>query len=481
MKRQEHLESSNAPQSPKHRWRRSAKFIWIAALAWGAPSCGASSDGGTDTKTNWLEQCDDDADCDDGLSCLCGTCNIECDSSSSCEELDGAAACFPVDGCDEVARVCDLPAGEQTDGTSSETETTDTEATDGVSSSENTDGSETATDEASETDSAVSETDTVTDVEATDTATDVEGTDVPLMPCDRPIEEYDVLGEECNLVDFDCENVYYDDCGCGCDDESEPLCRTDVEYVGLGTECGLIDYSCDEGTQPFSDDCGCGCEPVDAMCRPDDDYVALADDCQVIRFTCEAGESYFSDSCGCGCEPSSAECEEEGKRYVADDLETCALILFGCEEGEQPFTDDCGCGCMIGPTTEECAAPDGVDVETTVLASLECGFAPPESQLVETAEEYENLANQCGAFSDTPEFAAGHRVYVAFIPERPIVTFLHAVNTGAEIVVGVEAPAYCGGAAPPTSMLTLDLDDDSTTPVRLDVCYTGECGDILPP
>jgi len=41
--------------------------------------------------TNWLTQCDEDGDCAAGLSCVCGVCTRECESSSDCDGLAGAA------------------------------------------------------------------------------------------------------------------------------------------------------------------------------------------------------------------------------------------------------------------------------------------------------------------------------------------------------------------------------------------------------
>lgn len=40
--------------------------------------------------TNWLTACQEDADCDDGLSCICGVCTRECDSVSDCSGLPDA-------------------------------------------------------------------------------------------------------------------------------------------------------------------------------------------------------------------------------------------------------------------------------------------------------------------------------------------------------------------------------------------------------
>ncbi len=489
-------------------------------------ACGASSGAGTDTKTNWLSTCEEDADCNDGLSCLCGQCNVECERSSQCGDLDEDAACFPVSDCGGVAAVCDMPASE---GTDEATDGASPEATDVESTEASTDG--VATDEGSSVDGmteAMGSDEVVTDVQ-----TDVmqsEPTDAGGMMVDpscRPIEEYDFLGDECDLVDFDCANAFYDDCGCGCDDEAcrpeneyvsfgadcdgqlidcaagsqsfedacgcgcEPVaevsdCRPADEYVATGEMCDAVSYDCLEGERQFADACGCGCEPDVAMqCRPDDEYEALGDTCQVVRFACPIGTQYFSDDCGCGCEAAPV-CDTTGKRYTLDDPIACQTALISCEEGEMGFVDDCGCGCAAPPAAE-CPAPEGTEIDASVVSTDLCaGLSGGSGALVvDTLDEYEALAMDCGGFNAAlaPEFADGTRVYVIFVAERTAANLLQVVDTGDEIVVGIEVPPYCGGAFPPTLMMTLELNDDSTKPIAPDVCYTGDCGnpDLLPP
>lgn len=86
-------------------------FLGLGLLA--GTACGGASTqssdrngNGTDSNTHWLSRCTEDADCDDGLSCLCGACTSACVSEVGCAELDGAGIC--------VAAQCDATDDEAT-------------------------------------------------------------------------------------------------------------------------------------------------------------------------------------------------------------------------------------------------------------------------------------------------------------------------------------------------------------------------------
>ena len=79
----------------------------LGALAIG---CGPTSGPRTDSQTNWLTGCKDDADCG-GLSCLCGACTRSCDEQAGCNTLTDASCVLANDAI--TVAFCDgqLPPG----------------------------------------------------------------------------------------------------------------------------------------------------------------------------------------------------------------------------------------------------------------------------------------------------------------------------------------------------------------------------------
>jgi hypothetical protein len=81
---------------------KTSRFSWVFGVlgAWAsyagvviAPGCGATDtqNGGTDSNTHWLEPCERDSQCDEGLSCVCGVCTAPCEDDDACSALDGAS------------------------------------------------------------------------------------------------------------------------------------------------------------------------------------------------------------------------------------------------------------------------------------------------------------------------------------------------------------------------------------------------------
>ena len=63
----------------------------------------AACNGGpeTDSETHWMEQCSEDSDCDDELSCICNLCTTTCDDD--CSQVAPTAVCQEEPtGCDET-------------------------------------------------------------------------------------------------------------------------------------------------------------------------------------------------------------------------------------------------------------------------------------------------------------------------------------------------------------------------------------------
>ncbi len=73
-----------------------------AALASGCRSNSSDPGGVTDTNTNWLSSCTEDADCGE-LECRCGICTRACDAKADCADLSASAVCEV-----DEASSCDL-------------------------------------------------------------------------------------------------------------------------------------------------------------------------------------------------------------------------------------------------------------------------------------------------------------------------------------------------------------------------------------
>src|SRR5262245_10715321 len=66
-----------------------ALLVMLGALALGCEPGGHGQT--TDSQTNWLRNCQIDAECGAGLSCICGVCTASCGEDAACGELPGAA------------------------------------------------------------------------------------------------------------------------------------------------------------------------------------------------------------------------------------------------------------------------------------------------------------------------------------------------------------------------------------------------------
>jgi hypothetical protein len=116
--------------------------------------------------------------------------------------------------------------------------------------------------------------------------------------------------------------------------------------------------------------------------------------------------------------------------------------------------------------------------------TLQCFQLMASSPIVRSADELDAALESC----DGPSSSSfdvdwdSQLVYLAIVPERPNAGLgsLTLTDEGV-VVVGIEAPAYCGGAAPATGIVAVELPatyDDVTQ----QTCYTGSCGDgPLPP
>lgn len=96
----------------------------LSGAALCAPSCSDTSGGGPSitSETHFLQRCDSEGACAEGLSCLCGACTQTCEGASECAPLAGAAECLPVasrptdPACPETAVVAFCDASCSDDG-----------------------------------------------------------------------------------------------------------------------------------------------------------------------------------------------------------------------------------------------------------------------------------------------------------------------------------------------------------------------------
>ncbi|HEX2882141.1 MAG TPA: hypothetical protein VHO25_21625, partial [Polyangiaceae bacterium] len=76
----------------KNRW--ALLTCWIVGALASVHACGgtAATDS-TSGNTNWLKLCDKQADCGEGLSCLCNTCQEFCTENTDCDLAGPGSRC----------------------------------------------------------------------------------------------------------------------------------------------------------------------------------------------------------------------------------------------------------------------------------------------------------------------------------------------------------------------------------------------------
>lgn len=106
-------------------------FCWVGA--WLLPLCAAcgakTQDGkGTDTSTDWVRACNEDAACDDKEHCACGICTRECETDADCRALSPDAECAEApSSCEQPGSICvgDTSFAWLNDGTADDGDTCD--------------------------------------------------------------------------------------------------------------------------------------------------------------------------------------------------------------------------------------------------------------------------------------------------------------------------------------------------------------------
>jgi hypothetical protein len=89
---------------------RTALSFALIALFVGCGTESPSASDGVGSNTNWFRSCDQDVDCGDELSCICGACSQLCSNDSDCAELDDAVC--PID-IDEFRARCEQDGGDE--------------------------------------------------------------------------------------------------------------------------------------------------------------------------------------------------------------------------------------------------------------------------------------------------------------------------------------------------------------------------------
>lgn len=291
--------------------------------------------------------------------------------------------------------------------------------------------------------------------------------------CAREDIDYVAFGDECDVVAIDCaltSSYFRDDCGCGC--APNPECDPNLDYIGYGG-CEGIDYDCGPGEVGFTDDCGCGCTPNPA-CDSSVSYVAYGA-CEDVEYECQLHELSVRDDCGCGC-VRNPDCRADVD-YVGSGCLGATLV---CDEGVMPVWDDCGCGCPStvardgGAVPTDCPAPQGDNVPTEVRLSTMCVGSPSIHDVITSQEELEAVLTECGAVGSLGFL--GQPLYVATVAERTEANHLYTIDADEGLHLGIEYPAYCNGAAPPTLLLVFAINGLNAESVVIeDVCNTGEC------
>lgn len=352
------------------------------------PACGANSKGATDTNTNWLKPCDEDAECGSELACLCGRCTVTCDADEECEAFDEASSCSLSSECGRRT-LCsasgstgDDPEGSATDDSVTEPEPREPGDSGIIEDSQAIDGPP-------RPDPGPSGEPPVIPDDGEPGVTPDGGAPDELL-CGRPRAEYDYVGEGCPL-DFDCWS-FENDCGCGC---LPAECQTgDRQYVGTSEqECAVVSVGCSAPQEPFSDECGCGCvTPMQPM-PSDDSCDTLADELRAEWMnvaTCTSTdqcEAQYNRICGAqsptlemvGCSlPVNREASQERLMELESTAADCQLFAADCDCGPPPPAScvDGFCQALDDLDDEALCAATGGEWDPGSCGHYSCGFAP---------------------------------------------------------------------------------------------------------
>lgn len=107
--------------------------------------------------------------------------------------------------------------------------------------------------------------------------------------------------------------------------------------------------------------------------------------------------------------------------------------------------------------------------------STDLGFGSfTQATLIENETEFQDFFSCLNSAPSGIDFGM-NRLFAAVASERTEAELSYVVDMGDRIHVGIQSPVYCGGAAPPDT-LVLVLLPAGATPVQQDaLCTVGEC------
>lgn len=306
-----------------------------------------------------------------------------------------------------------------------------------------------------------------------------------------------------------------------------------VEYVAIGDDCQVVDYSCPEDAEAYADDCGCGCRQVEQTECTEGDTKEI--DCNGC--TCQDGE-WLCTTAACECSEGETRMEDCNECVCDAGTWSCTEMECGdCTEGETS-TDGCeSCWCSEGQWLCEadlfceyeacveacpasCDAPeDQVCGDDLQYHCTECHMACADVTEVDRSQ-CEDPASTCGPppptavpleweaftpdgcgevpfgtfeeaviFTSESEFQAGHDCTTAatgmnwetnrmarwLVGERTEAELLGVYANDGSVLGHTAAPAYCGGAAPPSVFVYAIIPLDGPTSIAQTDCTYGEC------
>lgn len=190
-------------------------------------------------------------------------------------------------------------------------------------------------------------------------------------------------------------------------------------------------------------------------------------------------------------------CDKPGRVYTSRDPAACTTTPecgpLSEGVGNVPFQDECGCGCepfsvqgqMDSIQAGQCGAgtsvaPLAVDVVAQSVLGSTC-FDTPSGVIHSTGEFMAWLDS--GGCSELLDVAANFdfdsaTLVIAVVADRPELTLLDSAQSlDGTLHLGVQAAAYCGGAAPSVGYLALSVPVvDTPLKISVDTCYDS-CSD----
>lgn len=278
----------------------------------------------TDTNTNWLKACDDDATCGD-LSCLCGRCTVNCEDVGECSRFDESAVCErPSSSKCDARNICLLSDDATTDARSNATcngaecnsessnraTTGDDSATSERSGSSTSVGSEsaTATSATASVESADGKSSSSADEATATSVTDSTSTD-DACALAQPDASCDSEGATCGECTNPCQFCNLLRCTEGVWQAMEAFpapcvdCGEALQCNTLDSYCSVVDdatYSCESYPTACSGDHSCGCleAEVAGFCSGEGSELTVTSGRSVVdQCSCTV---WFSDSTWCG-------------------------------------------------------------------------------------------------------------------------------------------------------------------------------------